>query len=183
MFITGIMTECDLARESVAIFKHHIRIRHELATLCHSNKGQVGNKGIATGDLLQDGIRDRNMPQHAFRVGIDSELDAYSRIIRNAFRCEVQRKTDKVPIQSFQPVALPSIKNNKLLHKVSPESQSDLSCGSERCCARSQSRVKQGVDSRDMPAYDVYERCGIIASPSALIAAANARSRPHHHRR
>jgi hypothetical protein len=63
MFITGIITECDLVR-SVAVLKHHIRLRREFPGIGQGDECQVRYKRIAIRDFIQNRIRDGNMPKH-----------------------------------------------------------------------------------------------------------------------
>ena len=54
------------------------------------------------------------MPQYTFRIRVDPNPNAGSRIIGDVFRSQIQGEADEVTVESLQPVASPSIKNNKL---------------------------------------------------------------------
>src|SRR5215831_18961414 len=60
------------------------------------------------------------MPQYTFRIRVDPNPNAGSRIIGDVFRSQIQGEADEVTVESLQPVASPSIKNNKLFHPTYP---------------------------------------------------------------
>jgi hypothetical protein len=88
-----------LGVQRIAVLEHHVWIRDELACFCRSDKGQIGYKSIANGNLLQDRFGDRAMPMHALGVGVDAYPNADGWISGNVLRREIQRKADKVAIE------------------------------------------------------------------------------------